>query len=179
MVTTVTLALALAFEPAEPGVMAKPPRRPDEPLLSRFLLWRVVLVSLVMLLGAFGLFLFERAQGQDVAAARTVAVNTLVMFEAVYLFNTRYLSRSALSWQALLGSRIVLLAVVGVVLLQLLFTYAWPMQALFATRALDAAAWGRILLVASSLFFLIELEKWLLRRRSAGTAMRAGSRGRR
>jgi magnesium-transporting ATPase (P-type) len=175
MVTTVTLALALAFEPAEPGVMAKPPRRPDEPLLSRFLLWRVVVVSLIVLVGTFGLFLFERAQGQDIEAARTVAVNTLVMFEAVYLFNTRYLSRSALSWQALLGSRIVLLAVAGVVLLQLLFTYAWPMQALFATRALDAAAWSRILLVASSLFLLIELEKWLLRRRSAGT----GSRGRR
>ena len=60
----------------------------------------------------------------------------------------------------------MLVAVAAVVLFQLLFTYAWPLQALFATTALDLAAWGRILLVAASVFFLVELEKWLLRRRA-------------
>jgi magnesium-transporting ATPase (P-type) len=158
MVTTVTLALALAFEPAEHDVMAKPPRRPDEPLLSRFLLWRIVLISLILLLGTFGLFLYERAQGAGLDAARTVAVNTMVMFEVCYLFNTRYLSRSALSWAALTGNRVALLAAASVVVLQLLFTYAPPLQALFASAALDAAAWGRVLLVAASVFFLVELE---------------------
>jgi magnesium-transporting ATPase (P-type) len=175
MITTVTLALALAFEPAEQGVMAKPPRRPDEPLLPGLLLARIVLVSLILLCGTFGLFLFERAQGASLETARTVAVNTLVTFEAVYLFNTRYLSRPALSWSAWTGNRIALLAVAGVVLCQLLFTYARPLQVLFATQAIDAAAWGRILLVAASVFFAVELEKWLLHRRPRDAA--AGARG--
>ena len=65
MVTAVTLGLALAFEPAESDVMARPPRRPDEPLLSRFLLWRIAFVSLILLAGTFGLFLYERAQGAE------------------------------------------------------------------------------------------------------------------
>jgi magnesium-transporting ATPase (P-type) len=166
MITAVTLALALAFEPAERDVMARPPRRPDEPLLSRFLLWRIVLVSLILLLGTFGLFLYERAQGAGIEAARTVAVNALVMCEVVYLFNTRHLSRSALSLATVSGNRFALLAAASVVLLQLLFTYAWPMQALFATAAVDAAAWGRILLVAAAVFVLVELEKTLVRRQS-------------
>ena len=166
MITAVTLGLALAFEPAESNVMARPPRRPDEPLLSRFLVWRIAFVSLILLAGTFGLFLYERAQGAGIETARTVAVNTLVAFEIFYLFNTRYLTASSFTLEAWLGSRSVLVAVAAVVLFQLLFTYAWPLQALFATTALDLAAWGRILLVAASVFFLVELEKWLLRRRA-------------
>ncbi len=173
MITAVTLGLALAFEPAESDVMARPPRRPDEPLLSRFLLWRIALVSLAMLAGTFGLFLYERAQGASIETARTVAVNALVALEIFYLFNTRHLTASALSREAWLGNRVVLLAVAAVVLFQLLFTYAWPLQALFATTALEAAAWGRILVVAAAAFVLVELEKWLLRRRSRPAAAAA------
>ena len=158
--------------------MAQPPRRPDEPLLSPFLFWRIALVSLILLCGTFGLFLFERAQGASLETARTVAVNTLVVFEIFYLFNTRYLSRPALSWAAWSGNRVVLLAVAGVVLCQLLFTYAWPLQALFATEAIDVAAWGRILLVAASVFVAVELEKWLLRRRPRNAAADAPGSGR-
>src|SRR5690606_1251481 len=48
MVTAVTLALALAFEPAEAGLMQRPPRDPRQPLLSGLLLWRIVFVSLLL-----------------------------------------------------------------------------------------------------------------------------------
>src|SRR5690606_3289116 len=42
LVTTVTLALALAFEPTEADTMARPPRPPREPLVTRDLLGRVL-----------------------------------------------------------------------------------------------------------------------------------------
>jgi magnesium-transporting ATPase (P-type) len=90
MITAVTLALSLAFEPAESDVMSRPPRRRDEPILSRLLLWRIVLVSLVLVAGTFGMFLWQRYHGASIEAARTVAVNTLVMFEVFYLFNARF-----------------------------------------------------------------------------------------
>jgi magnesium-transporting ATPase (P-type) len=178
MITAVTLGLALAFEPAESAVMARPPRRADEPLLSRFLVWRIAFVSLVLLAGTFGLFLHERAQGASLETARTVAVNTLVAFEIFYLFNTRNLVASCCTREAWLGSPSVLLAVAAVALFQLLFTYAWPLQALFATTALEAAAWGRILLVGATLFILVELEKALLRRRSRRAAVGLAAAGR-
>jgi magnesium-transporting ATPase (P-type) len=72
---------------------------------------------------------------------------------------------SVCSRQGLFGNRYVLLAVGLLVILQLLFTYLPVMQQLFGTAALDAAAWGRIIAASLLLFLIIELEKYLLRRR--------------
>ncbi len=164
MVTAVTLALALAFEPAESDVMRRPPRNPREPLLYRFLLWRILFVSAVLVAGTFGLFLWERAQGTGIEEARTIAVNTLVMFEVFYLFTTRFLWAPAYTIDGLFGSRYVLLAIALVLTLQMLFTYAPPMQVLFGTVAIDLETWSRILPIAFSVFILVELEKVIVRR---------------
>jgi calcium-translocating P-type ATPase len=166
MITAVTLAMALAFEPPESDVMGRAPRRPNEPIFSRFLVWRIVFVSTILLLGTFGIFLWEREQGASVELARTVAVNTLVMFEVFYLFNTRYLRRSVLSREGLLGSRPVLIAVAIVIGLQLLFTYAPPMQILFDTRPVPLLSWCLMVLIACTVLFLVEAEKWIARRQS-------------
>lgn len=165
MITAVTLALALAFEPPEGKVMRRPPRDPGEPVLSGFLIWRVLFVSVILVAGTFGLFIWYREQGVAIEYARTVAVNTLVMFEIFYLLNTRYTTHSVLSRKGLWGNPYILLAIVIVAGLQWLFTYAGPMQQLFATVALSSYDWGRIVAVAASVFVLVELEKFFLRRR--------------
>jgi magnesium-transporting ATPase (P-type) len=166
MITAVTLALALAFEPPEPGVMRRPPRDAREPVLTGMFLWRITYVALILTAGTFGLFLWEMDRGASIEHARTVAVNTLVMFEIFYLFNSRYITAPVLNREGLLGNRYVLLAVGLLILFQLAFTYLGPMQALFGTASIDAGIWGRIVLVASSVLFLVELEKALVRRRA-------------
>ncbi len=168
MITAVTLALALAFDPPEPGVMRRPPRTSDEPLLSRFLLWRIGFVSTILLIGTFGLFVYERETGASIERARTVAVNTLVVFEIFYLWNARHLLDPVLSREGLFGSRPALLAIGLVIGFQIAFTYAVPMQFLFGTEAIDAATWIRIVAVGSSVLFLVELEKWVIRGRDDG-----------
>ncbi len=165
MVTAVTLALALAFEPAEPNVMRRPPRRASEPLLSGFLAWRILFVSVILVAGTFGLFLWHRAHGTSLEEARTIAVNTLVMFEVFYVFSSRYILEPSLSREALFGNRYVLYAAGLVLGLQVVFTYTPPMQHLFGTVPLDAKTWMQIVLVAATVFPLVELEKWLVRRR--------------
>ncbi|PXX11416.1 P-type E1-E2 ATPase [Nitrosomonas ureae] len=165
MVTTVTLAISLSFERPESGVMSRPPHDPNASILSGFLVWRIVFVSLLMISGGFALYIWETLQGSSVELSRTVVVNTLVMCEIVYLFNCRYLVASVYSRQGFLGNRYVLWAIGLLLMLQMLFTY-WPvMQQLFGTTALDAATWGRIIAVSLILFLLIEFEKFLLRRR--------------
>ncbi|ADC71398.1 ATPase, P-type (transporting), HAD superfamily, subfamily IC [Thioalkalivibrio sp. K90mix] len=165
MVTAVTLALALAFEPTEPGTMRRPPRPPNTPLLSGFLIWRVVFVSALLVAGTFGHFLWLEQQGVPDDFARTVAINTLVMGQLFFLFNSRYILEPALNREGLLGSRPVLIAVGVLVVLQGLFTYAPPLQFLFGTTAIGAEEWLRILVFGLILFALVELEKALLRRR--------------
>ncbi len=91
MVTSATLGLALAFEPAEGDVMARRPRSPSSRLLSGFFIWRVLFVSVLMMLGAFGLFYWELQAGTSVEYARTMAVNAVVMAEMFYLLNSRFI----------------------------------------------------------------------------------------
>lgn len=164
MITTVTLALVLAFEPAESSAMQRPPRNTHEPLLTAALLWRIIFVSFILMFGTYGLFIWERSQNVDLEYARTVAVNTLVMFEIFYLFNSRYISGPVLNKAGLLGNKYALMAIGLLVLFQLAFTYLSPMQALFDTVALDAFTWFIIILVSSSVLFLVEFEKYVVRK---------------
>jgi magnesium-transporting ATPase (P-type) len=164
MITAVTLALTLAFEPAERNVMQRPPRDPREPILSRFLVWRILFVSMILVAGTFGLFVWERDQGASIELARTVAVNTLVMFEIFYLFSARFILAPALTPEGLLGNRYVWYAISILILFQLALTYLAPMQLLFSTAAMDFDAWLRVIVVASSVLFLVEIEKLIFRK---------------
>ncbi|MER0169188.1 MAG: cation-transporting P-type ATPase [Nitrosomonas sp.] len=165
MVTTVTLAISLSFERPEMSVMSRPPHDPHAPVLSGFLVWRIVFVTLLMIGGSFALYFWELAQGSSVELGRTVVVNVLVLCEIVYLFNCRYLIASVCSRQGMLGNPYVVLAAGLLLILQLLLTYLPVMQQLFGTVALDVAAWGRIAAVSLILFVVIEFEKYWLRRR--------------
>jgi magnesium-transporting ATPase (P-type) len=163
MVTAVTLALSLAFEPAESDVMRRLPREPSEPILTGFLIWRISFVSLILVAGTFGLFLWELGRETHIEAARTVAVNTLVVFEMFYLLTSRYLMKSTLSLEGLLGNKYVPLTICLLVVFQLAFTYFGPMQHLFQTYALGWAEWLRIVAVALIVFILVEVEKLYFR----------------
>ncbi len=163
MVTAVTLALSLAFEPPEHNVMRRPPRNAHEPMLTSHLVWRIAFVSVILMSGTFWLFLWEMGQGGSIEHARTVAVNTLVMFEIFYLFNSRYITEPVFNRAGLTGNRYVLIAIGVLIIFQLGFTYLAPMQSLFGTTAIDINIWLRILLVSSSVLFLVELEKYFVR----------------
>ena len=161
MVTAVTLALALAFEPPEPDVMEQPPRDPRQGLLDGFLIWRIFFVSMIMVVGVFGFFVWKVEQGVDVAVARTTAVNTLILFQIYYLYNSRSLHHRIRSLRLFYGNRYVLIAIGAVILLQALFTYAPFMHHLFGTAPVAGGDWPLMILAASSVFFLVEGEKWL------------------
>lgn len=164
MVTAVTLALALAFEPPEKNVMQRPPRNAHEPMLTPHLLWRVSFVSVILMSGTFGLFLWEMDHGVSIEYARTVAVNTLVIFEIFYLFNARYITASVFNWQGFTGNRYILIAITILVIFQMGFTYLAPLQHLFGTIGIGFETWLKIIFISSSVLFLVELEKLFVRR---------------
>jgi len=159
MVTAITLALALAFEPAEPDIMRRPPRHPDEPLLSPFMLWRIAFLSTILVVGTLALFSWELTRGASLEAARTAAVKLVMIAEVFYLFNCRRLMHPVLSWDGLSGNRWVWVAIAGLLFLQLTFTYLPIMNKLFHTAPLDLAAWGRIVAFGITVLLVVELEK--------------------
>jgi magnesium-transporting ATPase (P-type) len=164
MVTTVTLAIALAFEPAEEEAMRRPPRRPDEPLLTRLLLARIAFVSVLVAAATFAVFEWELGGGASLEQARTAAVDMLVLAQIVYLFNSRRYVAGSFTRDALAGNPIALWAALGLVALQLAFTYVPVMQALFHTAAIGTDVWLRMAALALAVFVAVEIEKALLRR---------------
>ncbi len=164
LVLSATLGLVLAFEPAEPGVMGRPPRRPDAGLISRFLLWRVILVSVLIAVVALGVFFHTLGQGRDLATARTMVVNMIVVSEIFYLFNVRYLHMRSLTWRGALGTPAVLGAIGIVIAAQLAFTYWGPLQRLFDARPLELADGALIFAIGFGLMLFLEAEKVLMRR---------------
>ncbi|WP_133612582.1 HAD-IC family P-type ATPase [Dongia mobilis] len=164
LVTSVTLGLVLAFEPAEPGIMRRRPRRPDAPLLSRFLVWRLALVSFLFMGGVLSVFFFALARGEGVEVARTMVVNVIVVMEIFYLFNVRYLHTTSFSLTGILGTRSVLVAVGIVTAGQIAFTYLPFMNWAFATAPLGVADAALVIALGILLLVVLEIEKVVTRR---------------
>ena len=162
-VTVGALGLVLAFEPAEADVMRRPPRVARESLLSGFLIWRIVLVSILFAIFAFAMFGWAEQNGRSDEEARTIVVNTIVVMEVFYLFSVRYLRMTSLTLRGVLGTRAVLLGVGSIIVLQLAFTYTPVMQWLFETRPMALMDGLLVVGVGVLLFVVLEIEK-LLRR---------------
>lgn len=159
MTSSVALGLALAFEPSEPHIMKRPPAPSHEPLLSKYLVWRTVFVSIVFLFGVFGVFKWALWQGESIETARTMTVNTLILLEIFYLFSSRYIHGPSLTWKGIHGTKPVLIAVGTVAILQLGFTYLPFMQFIFQTESL-ALSYGIGIGIISILgFVIVEFEK--------------------
>ncbi|MCD8515629.1 MAG: cation-transporting P-type ATPase [Burkholderiaceae bacterium] len=168
MVVAVTLALALAFEPAEPGVMERPPRRPGAPIMGATMLWRVALVSLLIGGATMVTFELELWLGEDLGQSRTAAVTTLVVAQAFFLFNSRFLVASALDRAHWFTNPAAWVAAGLLMLLQLAFVYLPFMNKLFGTTPLELRHWVAPLVVGVAVFLIIEGEKALKRRGTLG-----------
>jgi magnesium-transporting ATPase (P-type) len=178
LVVAVALALPLAFEARDPDLMVRPPRPPDEPLLGPFLVFRTFLVGALMTTGAVGLFFYEynadvrQGIALDLARAesQTVAVTTIIVFQALYLLNCRSLTEGV--WRiGLFSNRWVYVGIAATLALQLAFVYVPSLNRLFHTHPLDATDWIPPLAVALAGFLVISLEKWIWRLQRGSSAL--------
>ena len=179
MVTSVALGLVISFEPHELDVMNRSPRAVDRPILTGFGMWRVLFVGLALLAVTLWAFFWMKSQGASDELARTVAVNMITIGQVFYLLNSRYLLDSSLSVTAHLGNRYLPLGIGAVVILQLIFTYAPPPQAMFGNEAIPLHVWPWLLAGGLAFFLVVEAEKLIIRSspslRRAVTAVEAGT----
>jgi magnesium-transporting ATPase (P-type) len=162
--------LALAFEPGEPDVLDHPPRKRREPIITPLLWWRTLLVGATMTVG--GLIMFDWALGQDMSIeqARTVALTTLVVFQAFHLGSSRSERRSVLQ-VPLTSNRFLLLAQLGALGAHIGALYLPFTQMVLRVEPISAGAWWRLALIASSVLVVVELDKLLRRRGSTARAV--------
>jgi magnesium-transporting ATPase (P-type) len=160
MVTAVTLAMSIAFEPMEYDVMSRTPRKQDEPLLSKMFLWRIVFVSLLVGGATFATFEILRSQGSDMNEARTIAVNTLVAGQLFYLLNCRKIKTPVLS-KGFFNNKVVFYAIGVLILFQVFFVYVPFMNDAFDTSPVRASLWLYPLVAGVIVFIVVEFEKYI------------------
>ena len=179
MVTSVALGLVISFEPHETDVMLRPPRAVDRPIVTAFGLWRILFIGLALLAYTLLAFFWMKSQGASDQLARTVAVNAITIGQVFYLLNSRYLLDSSLSLKAHTGNKYLPLGIIAVVVLQLLFTYTRPFQAMFGNEAIPLRIWPWLLAGGLVFFLVVEAEKFVIRSsgslRRVVTAVEAGT----
>ncbi|HUF92661.1 MAG TPA: HAD-IC family P-type ATPase [Candidatus Limnocylindria bacterium] len=175
LVTNGLQDVALAFEPGEPGVLQRPPRSRDEGVISRLLWERTLLAGVVMAAGTLLLFWWELSESGEVGRAQTVALTTMVLFQVFHVGNCRSERRSlfALSpW----SNPFLFAATAAALLVHVAALYLPPTQLLLRVEPLDAGAWIRMTLVASTILIAVEAHKLLRRRRGAADKAARGPR---
>ncbi|MGA7200132.1 MAG: HAD-IC family P-type ATPase [Roseiarcus sp.] len=179
MVTSVALGLVICFEPHETDVMQRPPRAVDRSIVTGFGIWRIIFIGLALLVYTLIAFFGMKSEGASDALARTVAVNAITIGQAFYLLNSRYLLDSSLSLRAHMGNKYLPYGILAVVILQLLFTYTTPFQAMFGNETIPLWVWPWLLAGGVVFFLVVEAEKFVIRSsdslRTAVTAVEAGT----
>ncbi|HEY1909191.1 MAG TPA: HAD-IC family P-type ATPase, partial [Myxococcaceae bacterium] len=163
MVTSVALGLVISFEPHETDVMRRPPRAVDRPIVTGFGVWRLLFIGVALLAFTLLAFFWMKDQGASDSLARTVAVNAIIIGQVFYLLNSRYLLDSSVSLKAHLGNKYLPLAIGAVAVLQAVFTYAPPFQAMFGNEAIPLRIWPWLLAGGLVFFFVVEAEKLVIR----------------
>ncbi|WP_225885235.1 cation-translocating P-type ATPase [Leptolyngbya sp. KIOST-1] len=146
MVNSIAMTVPLAFEPKSHTLMNRPPRNPNEPLLSRNLLKRIALISVFNWILIFGMFEWVRRTTGDIPLARTMAIQALVAGRIIYLLS---ISQFWASVAARMRGRKVPLGDVSAigygilvaVVFQVIFSQVGVMNFLFSTAPLNLNQW--------------------------------------
>lgn len=139
MVCSLSLSVPLAFEPRPPGLMLQPPRPPAQPLLSGGLVRKVLLVSAFYWCFIFGVFLWARSHGTSLPLARTMAIQSLVLAQIVYLVSISQASK--LGWRHWRRTPVLLAGIALAAALQLGFSQLGWMNRFFDTAPLGPQQW--------------------------------------
>jgi len=161
LVTAVTLGIALAFEPTEEDTMHRPPRPADRPIFDGRLAWHMIVVTVVFVAGIYGIFTYGLRLGYDLPVARTMALNTLVVFEIAALFYVRSMYGTSFTWRAARGTKVIWLTIGITAAAQFAVTYLPPLQAIFGTASVPMREGLVILSLGAIVLLLLETEKQL------------------
>lgn len=164
LVTNGLQVISLAFEPGEKGVIERPPRHPEEGIMSRLMIERTIIVGILIALGVAYTFMDSLKQGESIETARTVAVTTMVFFQFFQAWNSRSEYESVFKINPF-SNMFLFLSLIVATLAQIAFIYVPALQWVFRTEPISAEDWRNILIIALSVIVVVEIDKWLRRRR--------------
>jgi Ca2+-transporting ATPase len=160
LVTNGLQDVALAFEPAEKGVLNRPPRNPKEGILSSLMVQRTVLMGITLAAGTLFLFISNLNAGVPLERARTIALTTMVFFQFYQAFNCRSETQSVFRMSPI-SNPLLFISMIAAFLAQLSVIYVPAFQWVFRTVPITMNEWVQIFLVSTTIIFVVEMDKWI------------------
>ncbi|EKM53692.1 uncharacterized protein PHACADRAFT_163996 [Phanerochaete carnosa HHB-10118-sp] len=133
---------SLGVDPVDPAIMKKPPRRKDEPIISRRLVYRVLFSASVIVVGTLSIYMFALSDDHMSRREQTMTFTCFVFLDLVSALQNRGLGCGITQNKMLLGTVSVSFVV------QLALVYVPFMQSIFQTAALDLGDLGMLLMLA-------------------------------
>jgi Ca2+-transporting ATPase len=155
-------AQSLSVEPLDKEVTKKPPRDPDESILSKKMVYSILFAALIMYVGTLALFKWQLSLGVNEHKARTMAFTLFVMFQMFNAFNCRSEEKSLFEI-GIFSNKYVILAVAGSIIMQVGAVYLPILQNFFGTVVLNEKDWAVIILISSTVFLADEIRKRVIR----------------
>ena len=161
LVTDGLPGLALAAEPAERGVMQRPPRAPGESVFAGGLWQHTLWVGLLIAGLCVGMQAWALGQGMH---WQTMVFTVLTLAQMAHVLAIRSETESLFS-QGLRSNLPLAGAVALTLVLQLAVVYVPALQLVFRTEALSLVELALCMAAAATVFLAVEVEKWLRRRK--------------
>jgi len=160
LITAVTLGFVTAVEPAEEGIMTKPPRRVGKRLIGRFLLLRIIIATIALVATTVGSVFWIRALGYEIVDFRSQAMNTLVFGSIALTMSARFAYNSALHPRSFFGNPFALYSYVIMAVIQVFITYTPGLnKVVFGMAGMDGVQWGIVVVFMAVVFLILEAEK--------------------
>ncbi len=161
LVTDGLPGLALTAEPAEPGIMSRAPRPPEENIFAHGMWQHIIWVGLFI--GGISIAAMAWAISRDVSYWQTVVFTVLTVSQLFHSLAVR--SESVSLFHIGLFSNLPMLgAVMLTLLLQMVVVYTPALNSIFHTQPLPMFDLAVCLALSSLVLFAVEIEKWLMRR---------------
>ena len=169
LVTNGLQDIALAFEPAEKKTLKDPPTNPKEGILSKLMVQRTLLMGAIMALGTLYIFITAINDGVSLDRARTAALTTMVFFQFYQALNCRSETQSIFTMSPM-SNPYLFYAMIAAFFAQMAVLYLPALQWVFRTVPLTMNEWLEIGVVTSTIVIIVEIDKWIRRKRLARRA---------
>ncbi len=164
LVTNGLQDVALAFEPAEKGVLRRQPRHPKEGILTNLMIQRTFLMGTIMAVGTVFIFISNLNSGVPLEQARTVALTTMVFFQFYQALNCRSETLSIFKMNPM-ANPFLFLSMIAAFFAHLAVLYVPALQWVFRTVPLNAKEWVSIGAITVTIVIAVEIDKWIRRMR--------------
>jgi len=159
LVTDGLPALALGVDPIDPNVMSRPPRKTDEPVITRARVWLILAQGAFIAACSLAAFLFVLSyENEGIIRARTAALAVLTCSQLFHSFSCRSM-RESLFKLGIFSNPTLVLASGMSFLLQLAIIYTPFLQTIFKTESLSLLDLGAILVFSTLPFWAMETIK--------------------